>query len=1219
MEWLFILGLAGWGWWQSRRIETLETRLRELDQRLFAAVRSAAWNEPLKPLAEDAKAPAPQAPPIVTPPVPPEPPPELPPIVFTPAPPPPPPLATTSWPETAPLPPTPPQDDREPLLLDQPIGDDELVLDQPLPPIPSAAYAQPIEPTRPSREFRFDRWLAENGIAWIGGGFLAIALILGVGVMAQQGWFTPGVRLGLATTLGLALLGLSEWVRRGERANALVAALLAGAGVTAFYATAWAAHGIYGFIEWPAAASLLAVCAGILMALSFRHGQPIGTLAVGAAMLAPALTHAGLWPTFPLLLFVLAVAVAGIALAWFRRWSWVALSTIAGLYLWYADAIAAQEIRRALALLSFASFAGVALGTRPPLDDDKDARLSWKQAHELGPTIAVCFSSVILIWAWLDLANASRAINGPALIAAFHAALAGAAVRARVASPTALAVAIGTLIVGFAAYLRLHSGANADFYPSILFAAVVVASSALLARPHKESRALVAASGAIGAALLVLLSATTRADWHGVAAWAALFTSAAFLAGAAWLTARDTAAPEKDQAVDFWAGAAAALAMVGIESAFWPEWRTAAYGIATLAFAAMFLWQGWRAMRYAALVAAALTVAQALSPNLAGLNMAGGLVLWRALLILAIAAAGLVAASVLITRRLPKSATQESLSAAAIFIGLIGAFLTLRWIASGGVGTPLDSFTEVSLRVLAIVGAGHIAMTRKSADVGLITKWRGHVLMGLGLAYGLIVNGIGQNPWWGVTPATVSGPFVFDSVLIAYAAPAALALLAANRLYTRELIPARLYAAAGGLLALIWAMVEVRRGFHPQDMSPGIVGLFEGACYALIFLAGALAVVTAARMRAAHAVGKDRPFTHDLMVITRGSAWTAMIIATIILLLGRHPWWGSQNGDVTNALSTGLATLAQGVALVLALFLGRALSRKVGPDSTRYAAAAAAALYAWSFGHCAIRWLHQFGAMDDSARMIGLEGYGHALWPLALVLIASEITQRAPGRDTVRSYLYDLQAIWASAIWPALAFAGLGFWALFSPWWGAAPVMLTSPLAAVLAFAAMLAAAVVSFIAPRVPKIAARGWFERAALVACVAHLFVALTLLVRFIYRGNAMAALDPAVGFEMWTYSAVWALFGGAVLMLGTLRGDQILRWCGLAILMATIAKVAFVDTARLSGLIRVASIGGLGAVLLFAAWATRRIGEKPEDLMRFSSNGRREKPNGRRQRSQ
>ena len=92
-------------------------------------------------------------------------------------------------------------------------------------------------------------------------------------------------------------------------------------------------------------------------------------------------------------------------------------------------------------------------------------------------------------------------------------------------------------------------------------------------------------------------------------------------------------------------GASAALALIGVESAFAPEWRTAAYGVAALIFAGLFMRQGWRATRYAALVAGALALAQALSANLTGHTIAGDLPLWRALLILAIAATALITAN----------------------------------------------------------------------------------------------------------------------------------------------------------------------------------------------------------------------------------------------------------------------------------------------------------------------------------------------------------------------------------------------------------------------------------------------------------------------------------------------------------------------------------------------------------------------------------------------
>lgn len=1193
MEWVLILGLAGVAWWQASRLAALSRRVYELERRLTPI--------------------APQKPGAAAPP----------------------------W-----------RKDDAPLVLDTPLREHEtlppLVLDTPLPPAsnddepddvlpplaeprtPLAAGAEPPRVSPPPQRapgLRFEQWLARNGFAWLGGGAVALAGILLVAFASGQSWFTPHVRLFSAIALGVALIGASAWVRRLGRArppgHPLVAALLAGAGASTFYATAWAAHGVYGAIAWPAAAALLTLCATILIGLSYLHGQAFGVLAILSALIAPPLASAPLWPSEALTLYVSAVGVASFALAAWRRWSWAAVAVLAGLYYWFFAAIAFDEVRRALAFASVASLGASGLAFRPPHADDKGLGLGWTQLRAWGPSIAVAISSVLLIWVWLAVAPApSGHIAGPALISVFHVALAAYAVRARIADPTTLAIAVAGLAFGFMAYLRarFHFGPlGPDFFPTILFAAFTVAVCAIGARPHRRARAMIAGAGAVGAALLTMLAAFSRGDaWHAPVAWAPLFIGGALLFAAAWRAERETQKPHGDSAVDLWAGAGAVLILLGVESAFPAAGRIAAHAGVAAVFAAGVVWRDWRVLRFAALGAAALAIAHALAPHLIGATLAGRLPLAAALGLYAAAALLLFSAAYLIGRRAPRMLAAEGLSGAAILVLVTGALVLLQWFANGGAGGALDQFTLAALRALTLLAAGHIASPAPDQQVGRIGAWRGHALMGAGLGLTLFSAGLALNPWWGGAPAAIAGPPLFNTMTLALAAPAALLFAASYRLYDRQHLAARIYAAAGGACALMWLALEVRRAFRPDAMSAPPVGLFEGGCYALLFLAAALALAIAARLRDKRTPGG--PFTRDLVAIMRGGAWTGLGLSVLILLALRHPIWGMQDAEASKALSTLLAVFAQGVAVPLALLLGRALSRSRDVEHTRFAAASAAILFAWSFGHSAIRWFEQRGYMDNGNAVSGLEGFGHALWPLILVVFGAALTARAPGRDTVRPYLYDLQALWATAIWPALGFAGLGLWALFNPWWGLWPA--TTPLAALAAVPACVLAAGLSAFAPRIANARWPTWLARAATLAVIAHLFVAMTLMIRRAFHQDTMTLAQSATQTELWIYSAAWALFGAAVFWLGSRRDDALMRWCGLALLLITTAKVFLVDMARLSGLVRVLSFLGLGAVLLAIAWIARRAAPpkpKPTDLLPITPSARRGTRRGRRQRSQ
>ncbi|HYD72965.1 MAG TPA: hypothetical protein VEF55_07485, partial [Candidatus Binatia bacterium] len=131
-----------------------------------------------------------------------------------------------------------------------------------------------------------------------------------------------------------------------------------------------------------------------------------------------------------------------------------------------------------------------------------------------------------------------------------------------------------------------------------------------------------------------------------------------------------------ERVIDLWAGAAAVLALLGVESAFPVEARAAAHAGTALMFASAFAWRGWRVLRYASLAAAAIAIAHALSPPLTGAALAGQIPIWGALVVLLVAALFLFGAGYFLSAG--SIAFGEVLSIAGASTILIGAALLLR-------------------------------------------------------------------------------------------------------------------------------------------------------------------------------------------------------------------------------------------------------------------------------------------------------------------------------------------------------------------------------------------------------------------------------------------------------------------------------------------------------------------------------------------------------------
>ncbi|WP_119418435.1 DUF2339 domain-containing protein [Desertibaculum subflavum] len=101
----------------------------------------------------------------------------------------------------------------------------------------------------------------------------------------------------------------------------------------------------------------------------------------------------------------------------------------------------------------------------------------------------------------------------------------------------------------------------------------------------------------------------------------------------------------------------------------------------------------------------------------------------------------------------------------------------------------------------------------------------------------------------------------------------------------------------------------------------------------------------------------------------------------------------------------------------------------------------------------------------------------------------------------------------------------------------------------------------------------------------------VYLSMEVRRAFVGNVLDE-GPVSDGEYYAYSAVWLLYGAALLGLGIGFRQHGLRYASLAILGLTIAKVFLFDMAELTGLLRALSFLGLGLALLGLGWIYQRF---------------------------
>src|SRR5262249_5423286 len=152
------------------------------------------------------------------------------------------------------------------------------------PPAPPSSPSPPVHPARihpPAQDVSapgsspidWERWIGIRGAAVLGGIVLAIAGLLLFQYSIQHGLITPSMRVGIGIVVGIACLGVSEWLKSlGYR---YTPEATSGAGIVILYASFWAAYQLYQLIGLGPAFALMALTTLGCCLLSLRHASQI--------------------------------------------------------------------------------------------------------------------------------------------------------------------------------------------------------------------------------------------------------------------------------------------------------------------------------------------------------------------------------------------------------------------------------------------------------------------------------------------------------------------------------------------------------------------------------------------------------------------------------------------------------------------------------------------------------------------------------------------------------------------------------------------------------------------------------------------------------------------------------------------------------------------------------------------------------------------------------
>ena len=700
----------------------------------------------------------------------------------------------------------------------------------------------------------FSRWFV-----WLGGIAVALSAVFLVRYSIEMGWLGPVVRCVLGALMGLVLIAAGELMRRHPLAQAAgfvkpsqVPPALTGGGVSALFVSIYAAYGLYDLLPPLVAFGALGAIWVLAMLLSILQGPFVAALGILGGFLVPILVQTGHPSAYGLFPYVLAVTGAALGVLRYKGWGWLAWGALAGAagwpLLWLLDQPAAElgaPIIGAYLTATAALFIYVPAGLRA-----HNAPFTLKTMFSTIPlpailawTASVLMLVLALLLTWAD-GFAWGSVAWAGLLAAFLM-LAGRRDVTFDALSVGAAIMVGLVLLSWdlpfwPGEVDIMDTLPPGLVPYVLTAVCYAGLFGIAGFGLLRGAARPGLWAGLSAGVPVVTLAITYARIKGFEvdlAWAGLgLLLGALCMGATMMVARQRGRPGMEGALAAYAVGVVASLSLAMAMSLENAWLTVALSLQLPAI-------GWihertrvGPLRAVAMLLAAIILGRlVLNPEVFnyGLTATPGLN-WM-LYGYGIPTIAFYVASRLFRRRADDALVLALESGALVFLTLF-ATMEIADIVQRGEFQPGDSLLEASLRTIAWLTISLALLYQCRAEKPrVVAVWGWQILALLSGGHIVAVHLIGLNPL--MFGGSVGPYWIFNLLLLAYAAPAAFAVLFHMEASRQQHPSAPVIAGLSALvLAFVWITLEIRHAFHGSWLSRGWTTDAEWYAYSGVWL-----------------------------------------------------------------------------------------------------------------------------------------------------------------------------------------------------------------------------------------------------------------------------------------------------------------------------------------------------------------------------------------------